>query len=143
MENTIEVKKVELPFHQIAESISDFENGEKVNIFRCNLEELIYEKMFIMFEKYIPAVEELQTKKLDLQLATDKILLETDFKSLGLTNEKMRNAHIKPLVAGQEDAVDDWECKVRHYKAKLELINDLISARKLELKIETNLQKEE
>ena len=119
------------------------EAGVTTSILNLNLEELVYEKMYLMFEKLAPANANLEKCKIKLQLKSDVILLETDFKKLGLTNEKMRNAYVKPLVAEFEDRVDLAKEKVVYYKAKLEIINDLIQTRSLELKIENNLMEED
>lgn len=136
------VETVEVPKYLIAESIEDMKNI-KISLFDLNLEELVYEKMSILFEKLYQANNNLEDAKVNLQIETDKILLETDFKSLGLTNEKMRQAHIKTLTTGLEDKVDEKKEIVQFYKNKLTIINDLITVRKLELKIEANLQREE
>lgn len=142
MENKeIEIVKVELPLYQICESMEI--QKVKVNIFKLTLEELIYEKMFILFERLFVADNEYEDAKIELQMETDKLLLETDFKSKGLTNEKMRTAYMKPLLANLEDNKEEKAEKVKFYEAKLKIINDLINLRKFELKIETNLQKEE
>lgn len=143
MENKeLEIVKVELPLYQICESMEEIQKV-KVNIFRLTLEELIYEKMFILFERLFVADNEYEDAKIELQMETDKLLLETDFKSKGLTNEKMRTAYMKPLLANLEDNKEEKAEKVKFYEAKLKIINDLINLRKFELKIETNLQKEE
>ena len=56
MENTenIEKKKVEIPAYQVCEHMKEIQDVT-ANIFRLNLEELIYEKMFILFERLFVA----------------------------------------------------------------------------------------
>ena len=144
MENTetIEIKKVELPAYQVCEHMKEI-NDVTANIFRLNLEELIYEKMFILFEKLFVADNKYQDAKVELQTQSDKLLLETDFKSMGLTNEKQRNAYMKPLLAELEDKKEEATANVKFYENKLKILNDLISLRKMELRIETQLKEEE
>lgn len=147
MENKeqIEVKKVELPQYMICEHMKDMQEVA-VSIFRLNLEELIFEKMYLLFEKLFIADNKMEDAKIQLQLQRDKLLLETDFsKELGKSrhNKEEREAYIKPFLAECEEKVDECETKVKTYETKLKIINDLISMRKLELRIETTLKEEE
>lgn len=146
MENTEknDVKKVEIPKYLQAEHL--LEAGVTASIFDLKLEDLVFEKMVLMFEKYNPAVKKLDTAKIDLQMQKDKLLLETDFKTE--LNESrptvaMKEAYIKPLVAKFEDKVDECKDQVEYYKSKLAIVNDLIKNRRIELKIENTLLEEE
>ena len=143
--NEIEIKKVEMPQYQICEHMADMQEV-KISIFRLNLEELIYEKMYLLFEKLFINDNKCEDAKIQLQLKRDKLLLETDFsKELGKsrTNKEEREAYIKPFLAECEDKVDEYTALVKNYETKIKIINDLISLRKLELKIETTLQEED
>lgn len=147
MENTEQInieKKVEIPKYLQAEHL--LEAGVTASIFDLKLEDLVYEKMVLMFEKYNPAVKNLDTAKIDLQMQKDKLLLETDFKTV--LNESrptvaMKEAYIKPLVAQFEDKVDECKDQVEYYKSKLAIVNDLIKNRRIELKIENTLLEED
>lgn len=147
MENTetIEIKKFELPRYMICEHMEEIQQV-KVNIFKLNLEELIYEKMFLIFERLFVADNKLEDNKIKLQLERDKLLLETDFSTVlgkSRTNKEEREAYIKPFLADLENKVDECQNKVKFYENKIKSINDLISCRKMELRIETQLKEEE
>ena len=132
----------EMPQYLICENTLEYFN-QKVSIFNLNLEELVYEKMFLMFEKLTPANAKLQNAEIELETVTQKLLLETDFKSLGLTNEKMRTAHIKNCTAELTQKIDEIRKEAVFYKSKITIINDLIETRRFELKIENTLNEEE
>lgn len=147
MENTEKIdveKKVEIPKYLLSES--KLEMGITASIFDLKLEDLVFEKMVLLFEKYNPAVKNLDTAKIDLQIEKDRLLLETDFKKE--LNESrptvaMKEAYIKPLVAKLEDKVDKCKDQVEYYKSKLAIVNDLIKNRRIELKIENTLLEED
>ena len=58
-----------------------------------------------------------------------KILLETDFKELKLTNEKMRQAYINQQLLPLKESIE-------LHKNSLNIVNDLIKLRLMEVKKE-------
>lgn len=67
------------------------------------------------------------TKNLALRFEESRILLETDFKELGLTNEKQRNAHINKVLQ-KEKADYEWaKYDLSVLENELDVLNDLIN----------------
>jgi len=142
VEQLPEVPQVAFFECEICESKQDI-FGLTVTIMDLQLQDLIFEKMYILFQKLQPAIKDLETAKIDLQVNKDKFLLETDFeKELGKsrTNKDERMAVIKPLLAPFEDKVDKFEDTVTFYKNKLNILNDLIKAQRTLLTIEGALK---
>ena len=136
--NIEEEKVVEIPKYIAIES-----NAGIGNIFDCTLEQLIYEKMYLMFEVQMPLDEKLFTAKCELQTAKDKLINETDFsKELGKsrTNQAEREAYMKPYLAEYEEKVNELTKKVKYYENKILIVNDLIRYKRTALKIEAELQ---
>lgn len=66
------------------------------------------------------------SKNLTIRYEETKLLLETDFKGLGLTNEKQRNAHINKVLH-QEKADYEWaKYDLSVLENELSILNDLI-----------------
>lgn len=63
-----------------------------------------------------------------------KILLTTDFKELGLTNEKLRTAYVNSQVSGDLAKIDFQKNKIAAKKDEIEIINDLMKFIELEMK---------
>ena len=113
--------------------------GAKVSIFDLQLEDLIFEKMFLLFQKLQPAMLNLEDAKVELQFNKDKLLMETDFKTeLGESRPTiaMKEAYMKPHLAEFEEKVSTNEEMVTFYKDKLNILNDLIKAQRTLLNIE-------
>lgn len=132
-ENKSEFKKHELVEHRLPQEIS---------IFNADLEVLVYEKMFILFER-------LQLKQNLLKKAENmyddkkaELLLTLDFKKI--TGESrptiaMKEAVIKDDLEEFQTNVDKYNNDVDYYKNKLTIINDLIKNKRLLLRFEGNL----
>lgn len=130
-----EVVEVEIPLYLKAES----KNGVDVNIMDLQLMDLIFEKMFLLFQRLQPAMKDLESAKIELQNNKDKLLLETDFKTeLGESRPTvaMKEAYMKPLLATFEEEVDKYNDLVMFYKDKVNVLNDLIKAQRTLLAIE-------
>ena len=67
--------------------------------------------------------------EIDYKRKESKILLETDFKELKLTNEKMRQAYINKQLLPLKESIE-------LHKNSLNIVNDLIKIRLLEVKQE-------
>ena len=61
------------------------------------------------------------------------ILLTTDFKELGLTNEKMRNTYINEELKDYKVKIDAKKHTITSKKDDIEIMNDLIRLNELEL----------
>lgn len=130
-----EVVEVELPLYMKAESTGEVD----VNIMDLQLMDLIFEKMFLLFQRLQPAMKDLENAKIELQNNKDKLLLETNFKKeLGESRPTiaMKEAYMKPLLSKFEDKVDEYNDLVVFYKDKINVVNDLIKAQRTLLTIE-------
>ena len=76
---------------------------------------------------------ELLTKEDEIRNSESKLLLNTDFKELKLTNEKMRNAFINDALHEQKFSLTQLKHEVKQNGDVLVLINDLIELRLKEL----------
>lgn len=142
VEQLPEVPQITLFECEICESKHDM-FGVTVSIMDLKLQDLIFEKMYLLFQKLQPAMKNLESAKIELQDKKDDLLLNTDFKEK--LNESrptiaMKEAYIKPLVIKQQQKVDKFEDSVTFYKNKLNIINDLIKAQRTLLDIEGALK---
>ena len=101
-------------------------------IFKLGLKALIKAKS--------EALIQLRDMELDLlnakhELADEErtILLATDFKELGLTNEKMRNTHVNEELKDYKVKIDVKKHTITSKKDDIEIMNDLIRLNELEL----------
>jgi len=129
---------------EICESKQDM-FGQTVSIMDLQLKDLIFEKMYLLFQKLQPAMKNLESAKIELKDKKDDLLLNTDFKEK--LNESrptiaMKEAYIKPLVIKQQQKVDGFEDTVTFYKNKLNILNDLIKAQRTLLSIEGALKQQ-
>lgn len=123
---------MEMKRYEKTESILE----EDVSIFQLDLDGLIYEKMFIVFEKI--SIAQKHKSKLKMELADKKIelLLTLDFeKELGKTrsNKEERDAIIKPYIAHFEEEIQTLQEEIEFYTNKVQIINDLIKMKESEL----------
>ena len=72
--------------------------------------------------------------KLELAEKERKLILTTNFKELGLTNEKMRNAYVNEQLNDIKVKIDAQNLRIASKKDDIEIINDLIKFKELELK---------
>ena len=138
LEDIEDKPKVELPFYRVTESLLDSQNL-LIDIFDLNLEQLIFEKMFILFQRLDVAETNLEDSKVELLLKKEKLMLETDFDEvLGKTkhNKDEREAWMRPHLTKFEDNVDTFKHDIKFYKNKLNILNDLISMKRNLLKVE-------
>ena len=77
---------------------------------------------------------ELLNAKHDLADKERIILLSTDFKELGLTNEKMRNAYVNEKLSDFKIKIDVQKHRIASKRDDIEIINDLIQLNELEMK---------
>ena len=67
------------------------------------------------------------SKNLVYKYEETKLLLETDFKELGLTNEKMRNAFITQKLFELKSELEWLKYDLNVLENELSVINDLIN----------------
>ena len=102
-------------------------------IFEFGMKKLIKSKSNALIElrhlelNLINAKHELAFKERDL-------LLNTDFKDLGLTNEKMRNAFVNEQLSGDIIKIDTIKHSIASKKDDIEVVNDLIKFNELLMK---------
>ena len=90
-------------------------------LYDYNAEELIRNKDIVQFR--------LHEFEMDYKKQEAELLLTTDFKELGLTNEKMRNAYITKELLYLKGSID-------LHKNSLNIINDLLKLRLTELTLQ-------
>ena len=88
--------------------------SDKKCLFNYNAEELIRNKDIVL----------LRLRQLEIQLLKkeSELLLTTDFKAEGLTNEKQRTAYVNAQVI-------DLKESIKAHKHSLEIVNDLLKFR--------------
>lgn len=134
-------KMIVIPEYEISESAKEM--GITKSIFNLSLDDLVYEKMFIMFEKLNPLEKDLFKAKQDLKAKKDELLRTIDFKKeLNITTKPTiadKDAVMKPHLKEFEDKINTANEEIKKYKDKLVIINDLIDNKRVQLKIEGGL----
>ena len=136
----VEIK--EMPEYLVCETVRN-QTGKIVSIMDLQLPQLIFEKMYLLFEKLRVAENNLETAKIKLQKDKDALLLETDFKKeLGESRPTvaMKEAYIQQFTGDTEKEIAEHNESVVFYKDKLIIINDLIRKERLLLEIEGALK---
>lgn len=130
-------EKEEQPNFQELESVTRAD-GKAVTLFEVSLECLIYEKGNLLFSKLFVLEEDLFLEKLNLKEQQENLLLKTNWnKELGKAKPTIaeKDAWMSPKLKPFNDKIHDLEVRIKFYKNKLTIINDLISLRKTEMKI--------
>ena len=134
-------KMIVIPEYEISERAKEM--GIMKSIFNLSLDDLVYEKMFIMFEKLNPLEKDLFKAKQDLKAKKDELLRTIDFKKeLNITTKPTiadKDAVMKPHLKEFEDKINTANEEIKKYKDKLVIINDLIDNKRVQLKIEGGL----
>lgn len=137
----LDQKKIVIPEYEISESAKEM--GIIKSIFNLSLDDLVYEKMFIMFEKLNPLEKDLVKAKQDLKAKKDELLRTIDFKKeLNITTKPTiadKDAVMKPHLKEFEDKINTANEDIKKYKDKLVIINDLINNKRVQLKVEGGL----
>lgn len=132
------VEEIEPKLYSIAEHALEF--GYTMNLFKMDLEQLIYEKMFVLFEKLAPLNVNLKDAEVKLTMEKEELLRTLDFKKeLGITTKPTiadKEAVMRPFLAKLEDKVEEYEKDIAFYKNKIVIINDLIKMQRLQLRME-------
>ena len=109
------------------------ESGKQPVLFEFGLKRLIRAKSAALIE-----LRELELKlinaKHELAIEERNLLLNTNFKELGLTNEKMRNAHVNEQLNDDNIKMDVLKHTITNKKDDIEIINDLIRFNELLMK---------
>lgn len=134
-------KMIVIPEYEISESAKEM--GISKSIFNLSLDDLVYEKMFLMFEKISPLEKTLFNTKQDLKNKKDELLRTIDFKKeLNITTKPTiadKDAVMKPHLKEFEDKINTANEDIKKYKDKLVIINDLIGNKRVQLKVEGGL----
>ena len=69
----------------------------------------------------------------DLDAKERNLFLTTDFKELGLTNEKLRNSYVNDQLSDLKFEISIQKHDIASRKDDIEIINDLIQLNELEL----------
>ena len=137
----VDQKKIVIPEYEISESAKEM--GIMKSIFNLSLDDLVYEKMFIMFEKLNPLEKDLVKAKQDLKAKKDELLRTIDFKKeLNITTKPTiadKDAVMKPHLQEFEDKINTANEDIKKYKDKLVIINDLIGNKRVQMKVEGGL----
>ena len=137
----LDQKKIVIPEYEISESAKEM--GIMKSIFNLSLDDLVYEKMFIMFEKLNPLEKDLVKAKQDLKAKKDELLRTIDFKKeLNITTKPTiadKDAVMKPHLKEFEDKINTANEEIKKYKDKLVIINDLINNKRVQMKVEGGL----
>lgn len=141
----VDQKKIVIPEYEISESAREM--GISKSIFNLSLDDLVYEKMFLMFEKISPLEKTLFNTKQDLKNKKDELLRTIDFKKeLNITTKPTiadKDAVMKHHLKEFEDKINTANEDIKKYTDKLVIINDLINNKRVQLKVEGNLHEEE
>ena len=109
------------------------ESGKQPVLFEFGLKRLIRAKSTTLIE-----LRELELKLINAkhELAKEErnLLLNTNFKELGLTNEKMRNAYVNEQLNDDNIKMDVLKHTITNKKDDIEIINDLIKFNELLMK---------
>ena len=109
------------------------ESGKQPVLFEFGLKRLIRAKSAALIE-----LRELELKlinaKHELAIEERNLLLNTNFKELGLTNEKMRNAYVNEQLNDDNIKIDVLKHGITNKKDDIEIINDLIKFNELLMK---------
>lgn len=114
----------------------------EVSVFDLNINDLVFEKMFLLFQKLMPLQKELSKVKAEEQNKRNDYLLKLDFATL--TGEKRPTVAMKDSIMDKKlekelSDINKLTEKVEFYKNKIKIVNDLISNARLLLKIENEL----
>ncbi len=77
---------------------------------------------------------ELLNAKHDLANKERNLFLTTDFKELGLTNEKLRTSYVNSQLNDYQVKIDVQKHRIASKRDDIEIINDLIKLNELEMK---------
>ena len=108
---------------------------DKKCIFDCNAEDLIQLKEMRLSEvesKYFEVI----SREQDLKNAENELYLNTDFKELKLTNDKMRNAYVGKATHEARLKLGLAKFELKQQENQLIILNDLLALRMQEVKNE-------
>lgn len=101
-------------------------------IFDLDAEQLIQLKRMRLDEvesKYY----EVLSRETDIKNAENELYLNTDFKELKLTNDKLRNAYVNKATAEDRLKLDIAKYELKQHENALIIINDLLALRMKEV----------
>ena len=105
---------------------------EGPTIFELNAKELIRAKelrLTSLRSKYYQVV----TKENEIKNAENTLYLNTDFKELKLTNDKMRTAYVNDALHKEKFKLTQLKYELKQEEDSLQIINDLLNLRLKEI----------
>ena len=105
---------------------------KEINRFEMTALELIQLKKLHLDDlrsKYYDVI----TKERQIKNGENNVLLKTDFKSLGLTNEKQRTAYVQESSSKDRFELDQLKYEYKQQEDIIEILNDLIKLRIAEI----------
>lgn len=106
-----------------------------MSIYDLTPEELIKQKELCQKDIW-DKNSDLAFKQRQIKGVETNLILKTDFKALGYTNEKQRTAFVEDQVHGLKTEVDLIKQELQLHKDHLTIINDLLKLRMEEVKTE-------
>ena len=95
-------------------------------VFKMSTLELIGYKSSLL-DELAGKKEELLSKKFIITEKESKLLLETDFKELKLTNEKMRTAYVNNELLTEKKEVESLKLEISKIENQIIIIDDIVN----------------
>ena len=105
---------------------------EQLCLFQMNAEQLIRFKE-LRLQKINSSYLNLIDKERELKNVENSLWLNTDFKSLKLTNDTMRRAFVSDNTSDLRFEVDHLKYELKQHETDLIIINDLLALRMKEV----------
>ena len=110
------------------------DNSSLYELNALNLIKLKQQRLEDMESKYYEVI----SRETDLKNAENELYLQTDFKELKLTNDKLRNSYVSKATNELRLKLDLAKYELKQQENLLIIINDLIALRMKEVKTEWN-----
>lgn len=99
---------------------------EMTEVFKMGTLELIGYKSSLL-DELAGKKEELLSQKFIITEKESKLLLETDFKELKLTNEKMRTAYVNNELLTEKKEVESLKLEISKIENQIIIIDDIVN----------------
>lgn len=99
---------------------------EMTEVFKMSTLELIGYKSSLL-DELAGKKEELLSQKFIITEKESKLLLETDFKELKLTNEKMRTAYVNNELLTEKKEVESLKLEISKIENQIIIIDDIVN----------------
>lgn len=99
---------------------------EMTEVFKMSTLELIGYKSSLL-DELAGKKEELLSQKFIITEKESKLLLETDFKELKLTNEKMRTAYVNNELLTEKKEAESLKLEISKIENQIIIIDDIVN----------------